>query len=47
MDRDETFRRDVVKAEGLAREMKEGLLHDLVAVLQEMAAGTGQKPSKP
>ena len=47
MDSDETFRRDVIKAEELAREIKEGLLDDLLSVLQDMVAGTGQIPSKP
>jgi hypothetical protein len=47
MDSDETFRWDVIKAEGLAREIKEGLFDDLVAVLQEMVGGTSQIPSKP
>ncbi len=47
MDSDETFRRDVIKAEGLAREIKEGLLDDLLSALQDMVAGTSQKPAKP
>ena len=47
MDSDETFRRDVIEAEGLAREIQEGLLDDLLSVLQDMVAGTGQIPSKP
>lgn len=47
MNSDETFRRDVNKAEGLAREIKEGLLDDILSALQDMVAGTGQIPSKP
>ena len=44
MDSDETFRADVNDAEGLAREIKEGLLDDMLSVLQDLVAGTGQIP---
>ena len=47
MDSDETFRRDVIKAEGVAREIQEGLLDDLLSVVQDMVAGTCPMPSKP
>jgi hypothetical protein len=47
MDSDETFRWDVIKAEGLAREIKEGLLDDLVSGLRDMVSRTSQIPSKP
>jgi hypothetical protein len=47
MESDETFRIDVIKAEELAREIKEGLLDDLLSVLQDMVAEIGQIPAKP